>query len=151
MNRSLLAIAFINATLLLVGCFPDPPERTTGGDDPPTTPAPDAAVGGPDAPAASGYDPAVFKSVVQPMVDRYGCSKNGCHGSGIGGFMLIPDAVGAAVDTNFAEVTKRNNATEPEKSRVYFKGVNAHGGSQAYSAPDAQKVLDWIKAGAKKP
>jgi hypothetical protein len=94
-----------------------------------------------DDPGAS--DP-VFADVIQPLLDSYGCTKNGCHGTGLGGFKLVANATGADLEANLAQAKSRNNASDPTLSRIYFKGRNAHSGSEVYSAADAAKVLAWV-------
>jgi hypothetical protein len=104
-----------------------------------------AGSGGGTPPATDNpYDATVFKTVIQPMIDSYQCTT--CHAAGSGGFKVTANATGADLDANFTEVTKRNDLAAPEKSRVYFKGLNSHVGSKVFSAGDAQKFLDWVKA-----
>jgi hypothetical protein len=150
MLRSLLAITLVTAPLL-AGCYGPPPGPGTGdpGDD--ETETPDAGpAAGPDAAPENPFDATVFKNVVQPMLDDYGCTGGGCHGSsvGAGGFKVFPDASGANLDANFTEVTKRNDLVNPEMSRVYAKGTVSHIGSQTFAEADAQKFLDWVTAAA---
>jgi hypothetical protein len=104
-----------------------------------------AGGGGPPA-SDDPHDATVFKTVIQPMIDKYACTT--CHASGAGQFKVTANATGAELDANFTEVTKRNDLASPEKSRVYFKGLNSHAGSQIFAAGDAQKFLDWVKAAA---
>jgi hypothetical protein len=148
MLRSLLAITFVCAPLL-AGCYGPPPGPGTGdpGDD--ETEAPDAGpAAGPDAAAQNPYDATVFKTVVQPMLDDYGCTSANCHAAGLGGFKVVADATGADLDANFTEVTKRNDLDTPTESRVYARGTVSHIGSQVFAEADAQKFLDWVTAAA---
>jgi hypothetical protein len=96
---------------------------------------------------ANPFDPAYFKSDVQPALDRAGCS-NGtpCHGDGAGGFRLKAAASAQAdLDANMAQaVGKAPLAGEPNATPLYFRATNAHLGSTAMAAADAQKLLKWI-------
>jgi hypothetical protein len=148
MLRSLLAITLVTAPLL-AGCYGPPPGPGTGdpGDD--ETETPDAGpAAGPDAAPENPFDATVFKNVVQPMLDDYGCTAAGCHGGGAGAFKVFADPSGADLEANFVEVTKRNDLDTPTESRVYFRGVNSHIGSRVFSEADAQKFLDWVTAAA---
>lgn len=94
------------------------------------------------------HDGQVFTTVIQPMLDDYGCSRVGCHGSGAGGFTFVANATGADLEANFDAVTQRNDLDDPTQSRVYVKGVSSHSGSEELSAGDVRKFLDWVTAAA---
>jgi hypothetical protein len=148
MRRSSLALAIVSA-LVVAACYGSPPGPGSGDDDDPPDDRPDAGGGGgggPDAAPPNPFDKTVFTTVIQPMIDEYGCSATGCHGGGSGGFMFTPNATGAALDANFDVVTARN--TMPDPDNVYFKATNAHIGSRVLSEEDAQAFKAWVDAGS---
>jgi hypothetical protein len=148
MRRSSLALAIVSA-LVVAACYGSPPGPGSGDDDDPPDDRPDAGGGGgggPDAAPANPFDKTVFTTVIQPMIDEYGCSVPGCHGGGLGGFMFTPNATGAALDANFDTVTARNPLPDPDN--VYFKATNAHIGSRVLSEEDAQAFKAWVDAGS---
>jgi hypothetical protein len=149
MRRSSLALAIVSA-LVVAACYGSPPGPGSGDDDDPPDDRPDAGGGGggggPDAAPANPFDKTVFTTVIQPMIDEYGCSVPGCHGGGLGGFMFTPNATGAALDANFDVVTARNPLPDPDN--VYFKATNAHIGSRVLSEEDAQAFKAWVDAGS---
>jgi hypothetical protein len=110
----------------------------------------DAEGGGTEPPPVGDNNPfdfAFFKSDVQPAMDRAGCGTvGGCHGSGLGGFTIKAQATADAdLVANFNQaVGKSPLGGEPSAAPFYFRATNAHVGSTAMAAADAQRVLKWI-------
>ncbi len=125
--------------ILLAGCVGDVEEKLNvdGGGTAATTDMTS------NCPATPTYH---FNADIQPDLDAKTCTSSACHGSTAWIFHLIPNAMGADLNTNYAAVKMRANMGAQSPLLINATGGAAHPGMTVFMMSDTiyTKWLTWI-------
>lgn len=131
-----------------------PPKQAAAKAAPKATSRPPVAAALPDPPVPAHVE---FLRDVAPILDRGGCSGSQCHGKfgGRGGFQISLLTLSPEDDYEpivYGGRGRRINFTDPEKSLLLLKAVNAapHVGGKRFAVGSYQykTLLRWITQGA---
>ncbi len=98
-----------------------------------------------------------FDTEIVPVFTKAGCNIGSCHGAAIGRGGLRLSLYGTNPELDFRSIVqelegRRVNIASPEKSLLFLKPTEsmAHEGGFKFDddSPSAQRIVDWIRAGA---